>query len=76
MERVMGIEPTWPAWKAGALPLSYTRFRGTKEIVSEIGVLSIPQMEFCFISLFFTKRRCFESWIEDLFLRVKSQSII
>ncbi len=25
MERVMGIEPTRPAWKAGALPLSYTR---------------------------------------------------
>ena len=25
MERVMGIEPTLPAWKAGALPLSYTR---------------------------------------------------
>ena len=25
VERVMGIEPTWPAWKAGALPLSYTR---------------------------------------------------
>ncbi len=24
-ERVMGIEPTWPAWKAGTLPLSYTR---------------------------------------------------
>jgi hypothetical protein len=21
----MGIEPTWPAWKAGTLPLSYTR---------------------------------------------------
>lgn len=21
----MGIEPTCPAWKAGALPLSYTR---------------------------------------------------
>ena len=21
----MGIEPTWPAWKASALPLSYTR---------------------------------------------------
>ena len=27
LERVMGIEPTWPAWKAGALPLSYTRSR-------------------------------------------------
>lgn len=25
VERVMGIEPTWPAWKAGALPLSYSR---------------------------------------------------
>ncbi len=25
MERVMGIEPTQPAWKAGTLPLSYTR---------------------------------------------------
>ena len=25
LERVMGIEPTRPAWKAGALPLSYTR---------------------------------------------------
>src|ERR1044071_7174478 len=25
VERVMGIEPTWPAWKAGTLPLSYTR---------------------------------------------------
>ena len=25
MERVKGIEPSWPAWKAGALPLCYTR---------------------------------------------------
>ena len=25
MERVMGIEPTLPAWKAGVLPLNYTR---------------------------------------------------
>ncbi len=24
MERVKGIEPSRPAWKAGALPLSYT----------------------------------------------------
>ena len=24
-ERVTGIEPAYPAWKAGALPLSYTR---------------------------------------------------
>ena len=26
-ERVKGIEPSQPAWKAGALPLSYTRLR-------------------------------------------------
>lgn len=25
MERVMGIEPTWSAWKAEVLPLNYTR---------------------------------------------------
>ena len=25
MERVKGIEPSYRAWKAGALPLSYTR---------------------------------------------------
>ncbi len=27
MERVMGIGPTRPAWKAGILPLNYTRIR-------------------------------------------------
>ena len=27
LERVMGIEPTRPAWKAGILPLNYTRVR-------------------------------------------------
>lgn len=24
-KRVMGIEPTYPAWKAGVLPLNYAR---------------------------------------------------
>ena len=27
-ERVTGVEPASPAWKAGALPLSYTRVHG------------------------------------------------
>jgi hypothetical protein len=27
MERAAGIEPAWPAWKAGTLPLSYARLR-------------------------------------------------
>ena len=31
VERVMGIEPTQPAWKAGALPLSYTRGKNGAE---------------------------------------------
>jgi hypothetical protein len=42
MERVKGIEPSPPAWKAGALPLSYTRktfskffYRPFKEINPE-----------------------------------------
>ncbi len=30
MERVMGIEPTRPAWKAGVLPLNYTRTENVK----------------------------------------------
>ena len=25
VERVKGIEPSYPAWKAGVLPLNYTR---------------------------------------------------
>jgi hypothetical protein len=25
LERVTGIEPAWPVWKTGTLPLSYTR---------------------------------------------------
>ncbi len=30
MERVKGIEPSRPAWKAGVLPLNYTRFAPIK----------------------------------------------
>ena len=29
LERVKGIEPSYSAWKAAALPLSYTRGRGS-----------------------------------------------
>jgi hypothetical protein len=41
VERVMGIEPTWPAWKAGALPLSYTR-SSLVPIVMAAGTMSMP----------------------------------
>ena len=30
-KRVMGIEPTCPAWKAGVLPLNYTRTKYTAD---------------------------------------------
>ena len=37
----MGIEPTYPAWKAGVLPLNYTRIKhilfGTLIILTQIG---------------------------------------
>lgn len=32
----MGIEPTWPAWKAGALPLSYTRLKNSGFVMPAI----------------------------------------
>ena len=36
MERVMGIEPTRPAWKAGILPLNYTRMGAALQGMSAI----------------------------------------
>ena len=36
LERVMGIGPTQPAWKAGALPLSYTRMLTIKVLLTDI----------------------------------------
>ena len=36
LERVMGIEPTWPAWKAGVLPLNYTRVKLSFHIISRL----------------------------------------
>ena len=52
-ERVMGIEPTYPAWKAGVLPLNYTR------IISDTPVILSHARENCnyfllMTSLFFT----------------------
>ena len=39
MERVMGIEPTRPAWKAGILPLNYTRMVNDSADVS-LGIIA------------------------------------
>src|SRR5262245_21404921 len=42
-QRVMGIEPTWPAWKAGALPLSYTRDTNYPSCQSGQGGIRTPE---------------------------------
>ena len=51
MERVMGIEPTRPAWKAGILPLNYTRMEPTGKCQPKYNsilppCLSIPNFKF------------------------------
>jgi hypothetical protein len=57
LERVMGIEPTRLAWKARALPLSYTRitsvFRLTNSIISQIKNLVKCFFGFRKIALYF-----------------------
>jgi hypothetical protein len=48
MERVMGIEPTRPAWKAGVLPLNYTRiiFHGREDRIRTCDPLVPNQMRY------------------------------
>ena len=38
IERVMGIEPTYPAWKAGVLPLNYTRMINYEIVMPRTGI--------------------------------------
>ncbi len=40
----MGIEPTSPAWKAGALPLSYTRQKLHREIGCALALPNKPSL--------------------------------
>jgi hypothetical protein len=37
LERVAGIEPAYSAWKAAALPLSYTRIHDPPAVVEGVG---------------------------------------
>ena len=51
----MGIEPTWPAWKAGALPLSYTRIGiNTSCGTSVVNALNGPAKRSIMVDLIFT----------------------
>lgn len=47
LERVTGIEPAWPAWKAGALPLSYTRMRPDRSLDAVQSVTHRKPRGFC-----------------------------
>ena len=49
VERVMGIEPTYPAWKAGVLPMNYTRTCDSKSIAN---ILEFVNIIFSFFSFF------------------------
>ena len=51
MERVKGIEPSQPAWKAGALPLSYTRMLFLTVFADFISITSL----FLIVNIFFHK---------------------
>ena len=48
LERVTGIEPAWPAWKAGALPLSYTRnyLREGLTLSASVGSCELDPLDF------------------------------
>ncbi len=54
-ERVKGIEPSPPAWKAGALPLSYTR--GTRHSTVPVGLVGLEPTTSCSQSKRATKLR-------------------
>jgi hypothetical protein len=43
-KRVAGIEPAWPAWKAGALPLSYTRSGGCLIATGRSHIIGAPMV--------------------------------
>ena len=60
LERVMGIEPTRPAWKAGILPLNYTRVFSWQ---SQNCLNMIPQT-YLFVNSFFEKIKIFFSHFE------------
>ncbi len=46
-KRVMGIEPTYPAWKAGVLPLNYTR------VISDTSDILPQRQKECKLFLYF-----------------------
>ena len=56
VERVMGIGPTRPAWKAGILPLNYTRIRCTSPLYRQrLYIIALLKRIVKYFSPFFAK---------------------
>ena len=54
VERVMGIGPTRPAWKAGILPLNYTRIRRASPLYRQrLYIIALIKRIVKYFSLFF-----------------------
>src|SRR5216683_1948226 len=48
-ERATGIEPAWPAWKAGTLPLSYARTKtNCRDVVALPSAFSLARSRLLF----------------------------
>ena len=45
MERVKGIEPSYSAWEAAALPLSYTRMMDQVIAITDVVNPNIPRVD-------------------------------
>ena len=57
LERVMGIGPTRPAWKAGILPLNYTRIRRTSPLYRQrLYIIALFQRIVKYFSRLFEKK--------------------
>ena len=55
LERVKGIEPSYSAWKAAALPLSYTRAQAMNYHATETASTAMRWFGPCSVSVRYTK---------------------
>ena len=74
MKRVMGIEPTYPAWKAGVLPLNYTR-RWLALIFFSVLLTAVPHWQNVFYRKAGEKSTPFLKKIEKIFKILKKVKI-
>ena len=74
MERVMGIEPTRPAWKAGILPLNYTRSSSALIYSTKVSKISQSFLR-DFLTFFQKKYKILFRYVAEMF-RARIQDIV